>query len=603
MMGKMRDMTKWILYILILAFVGLMVIEWGADYSGLMQQQQSVVGEINGEEVSLQQYTMAVSNARAMEERRTGNTLDEAAVADLRDRVWEELVQRVVLKTQLEKMDISVTDDDVTNYILNSLTQQYSNDPNFQTNGRFDRDKLNQVLTQPENANLLISMEYQAKEDLPYAKLVDLINASVIVTEQELRDEFAQTNQKAKIDFVGVATTAFRNDSLNISDADLKAYYDKNKDDFKVEETRKLKYVFFSKTPTAEDSARVVDAINQLKAEAESGKDFATLALTESEDPSAQTNSGDLGFFDRNAMVKEFADAAFSAEPGTFVGPVQTRFGLHLIHVIEKKMEDGVEKVHAAHILKTFEAGIGTIDEANNNANGFVSAVENDGFEAVAKNRNLTPQETAAFSHNRNGQIPGVGRQTAAMNWAFSSEKGSVSEVFFTDNGNYVFKIEDIIPAGFRPLDEVKTAVKRRVENEKRMALAKAHAEQLSAKVQSGASFTDIAAGDEKVTADTTDYFTKNIFVPKIGRAPGIVAAAFSLEIGQTSDLIETDRGYYYVRVKDHTAFDETAYANQKSALKNRLLQQKARSVFDQWYQQLKEEATVVDNRFRFFRG
>ena len=67
MMGKMRDMTKWILYILILAFVGLMVIEWGADYSGLMQQQQSVVGEINGEEVSLQQYTMAVSNARAME--------------------------------------------------------------------------------------------------------------------------------------------------------------------------------------------------------------------------------------------------------------------------------------------------------------------------------------------------------------------------------------------------------------------------------------------------------------------------------------------------------------------------------------------------------
>ncbi|MCB0299401.1 MAG: SurA N-terminal domain-containing protein, partial [Calditrichaeota bacterium] len=320
MMGKMRDMTKWILYILILAFVGLMVIEWGADYSGLMQQQQSVVGEINGEEVSLQQYTMAVSNARAMEERRTGNTLDEAAVADLRDRVWEELVQRVVLKTQLEKMDISVTDDDVTNYILNSLTQQYSNDPNFQTNGRFDRDKLNQVLTQPENANLLISMEYQAKEDLPYAKLVDLINASVIVTEQELRDEFAQTNQKAKIDFVGVATTAFRNDSLNISDADLKAYYDKNKDDFKVEETRKLKYVFFSKTPTAEDSARVVDAINQLKAEAESGKDFATLALTESEDPSAQTNSGDLGFFDRNAMVKEFADAAFSAEPGTFVG-------------------------------------------------------------------------------------------------------------------------------------------------------------------------------------------------------------------------------------------------------------------------------------------
>ena len=603
MMGKMRDMTKWVLYILIFAFVGLMVVEWGADYTGLMQRQQTIVGEVNGEEISLQQFNMALANARANEERRTGMALDDEAVAELRNQVWEQFVQRIVLKDQIEKLGITVTDDDVTSYILNSLTQQYRNDPNFQTNGQFDEQKLRDVLTQPENANLLVSMEMQAKEDLPYAKLFELLTASVVVTEQELRDEFAQANQKAKIEFVGVSVNAFRNDSLNISEDELKAYYNKHKDDFKVEETRKLKYVSFSKTPTKEDTARVYETIESLKAELESGKDFETLALTESDDPTVQSNKGDLGYFERGAMVPEFAEAAFSAKPGSIVGPVKTRFGLHLIKVVDKKKENGVEKVHAYHILKRFEPGIATLDEANNRANSFVTMLEDVSFEEAAAAMNLTVQETPPFIKNRNGQIPGIGKLSSAVQWAFAAEKGEASDVFFTDAANYVFKVEDVIPAGYRSFEEVKAAVKRRVENEKRLELAKAHAATLADKVKSGMSFYEIAAADPKVTADSTDYFARNVFVPKIGRAPEIVAKAFTLEIGQVSDMIETERGSYYIRVKDRTPFDEAAFEAQKTALKNRLYQQKARTIFNQWFENLKKEADIVDNRHKFFRS
>ena len=66
----------------------------------------------------------------------------------------------------------------------------------------------------------------------------------------------------------------------------------------------------------------------------EAGESFALLAIEHSEGPSGQ-KGGDLGYFERGQMVKEFDDVAFEAEPGSIVGPVETQFGLHLIKVEE----------------------------------------------------------------------------------------------------------------------------------------------------------------------------------------------------------------------------------------------------------------------------
>ena len=76
---------------------------------------------------------------------------------------------------------------------------------------------------------------------------------------------------------------------------------------------------------------------SKLKEEILNGKDFAKVAQEVSLCPSGQ-NGGDLGYFTKGQMVKEFEEAAFSAEIGQVVGPVQTQFGYHLIKV-EKKNE------------------------------------------------------------------------------------------------------------------------------------------------------------------------------------------------------------------------------------------------------------------------
>ncbi|PID29111.1 MAG: hypothetical protein CR982_03645 [Candidatus Cloacimonadota bacterium] len=114
---------------------------------------------------------------------------------------------------------------------------------------------------------------------------------------------------------------------INVSDEDAEKYYNENRAKFVVEKQVKAQHILFS--PEHEAKAK------EVKVKIESGEDFAKLAKEFSSCPSGQ-NGGDLGFFGKGQMVKEFEDAAFSAEVNKVVGPVKTQFGYHLINVSDK---------------------------------------------------------------------------------------------------------------------------------------------------------------------------------------------------------------------------------------------------------------------------
>jgi peptidyl-prolyl cis-trans isomerase C len=113
------------------------------------------------------------------------------------------------------------------------------------------------------------------------------------------------------------------------SEGRLRAAYDsmKSQPGFASEETRASHILLASE-------AEAQEVLKQL----EGGADFAALAKEKSTDPSAKTNAGDLGYFKRDQMVPEFAEAAFTIEPGT-VGekPVKSQFGWHVIKVEDRR--------------------------------------------------------------------------------------------------------------------------------------------------------------------------------------------------------------------------------------------------------------------------
>ena len=126
--------------------------------------------------------------------------------------------------------------------------------------------------------------------------------------------------------------------TVEVNDAEAKAFYNENKDDFNMPEQVKASHILVkvdaSATPEVKAAAKT--KIEGLLKQVKAGGDFAALAKANSDCPSKE-RGGDLGFFDKSSMVKEFSDVAFAMKVGEVSGVVETQFGYHIIKVTDRK--------------------------------------------------------------------------------------------------------------------------------------------------------------------------------------------------------------------------------------------------------------------------
>ena len=149
--------------------------------------------------------------------------------------------------------------------------------------------------------------------------------------------------------------------AAEVSDAEVKAYYDKNIDKFKYPDRVRASHILIAVNP--EEMAEVVKSepankdLSEVQIKSKVGEQimakeakakeilaqvkkdpstFAKVAKEVSEDPASAEKGGDLGFFAKKEMVPEFANAAFGAKPNTIVGPVQSQYGYHIILVTDR---------------------------------------------------------------------------------------------------------------------------------------------------------------------------------------------------------------------------------------------------------------------------
>lgn len=125
-----------------------------------------------------------------------------------------------------------------------------------------------------------------------------------------------------------------------VTEADAKAFYDANTKEFANPDLVKASHILFRLPPdaTPKQTKAAEDKAKAAIVRANSGEDFAKLASELSEEPGAAQRGGDLGYFPKDKMVPEFADAAFAQKAGSVSAtPVKTKFGYHVIKVTEKK--------------------------------------------------------------------------------------------------------------------------------------------------------------------------------------------------------------------------------------------------------------------------
>lgn len=227
-------------------------------------------------------------------------------------------------------------------------------------------------------------------------------------------------------------------------------------------------HILISLKPDADpqDTVKAFAKAEEIIAKLKQGEDFEKLAQMYSEDPSAKTNGGSLGFFTALQMVYPFEEAAFNLKKGEISNPVRTRFGYHVIRVEDKRPSSG--EVEVSHILVR-----GEDDKAKETISDVYNQLQKGGdWEKLCN----------TYSHDNNtknngGRLRpfGPGALASAPQFeavAFSlKEPGSISSPFQTSFGWHIVRLEKKIP--LPPFSELEASLRRRVARDERLTIAR----------------------------------------------------------------------------------------------------------------------------------
>ena len=241
-----------------------------------------------------------------------------------------------------------------------------------------------------------------------------------------------------------------------------------------------------SENASSEDTLKAFQKIDKIRERAVSGEDFAELAKEFSEDPSAKTNGGNLGYFTSFQMVYPFESAAYTTAKGEVSEPVRTRFGYHIIKVIDQREAQGT--VEVSHIMIRIKpnkqdsiASRNKVFEIYEQATGGVPWNELTSQFSQDINTKEKGGKLRAFSV---GQMPFSFQEAAFAR----NEIGEISDPFMTPYGWHIVKLEGKSP--LKPMEDLKATIKSKINRDSR---AKLNKKVLINRLKSENGYTDVS--------------------------------------------------------------------------------------------------------------
>lgn len=345
-----------------------------------------------------------------------------------------ELVEGGLLALAAGDLGLQVTTREIERLVLA--------DPGFRNEeGKFDRENF-EKFTQYEYGSQKAFMA-DRRLALLSIKMLSLLQSQPEVSEGEAREAARRDLEEVQIAFATL--DAGKGDPPEIAaDAiaaaiagrveEIAKIYQEKGEVYNRPERVRARHILrtVARGASEEDVARVRGEIVAASERIAKGEPFEQVAAEVSQDPGSQNRGGDLGFFARGQMVKEFEDAAFGLTPGQMSGPVKTEFGFHLIELEERQeaLTRPLESVRE-EIAKELLLREALRERARGHAEQLAEAVRGgQTLEAAAREREIAVRRTGWLSR-RNGFVPGLGTSPEVLAAAFVLTPGTSSPRIF----------------------------------------------------------------------------------------------------------------------------------------------------------------------------
>jgi peptidyl-prolyl cis-trans isomerase D len=593
MMQAFRNAAKPLMVVLALTFFAWLVIDLSgiSGSSGLLTRTS--VGKVNGRSIDRNTYVSVVQQNIDARQRQTPGALGLEDYAQIRDEVWEQFIQNSVLDAEYRRRGITVSEDEIVQTLRTSPPPEFRNIPEFQTDSQFDMAKYQRWLGSSVAQEYLPSLEAQYREQLQRSKLLRVVTADVYLSDAALWERFRDEHETVKIELTAIiARNAVPDSAVTVSDAEAAAYYRGHRDEFQRPPTAFMSFVALPRLTDAADTALAHARADSARQEILGGAPFADVARRESADSGSAARGGDLGEWTRGAMDPAFDAAAAVLPLKTLSRPVLSQFGYHLIEITARKGD----KITGRHILFPIEVAGAHRDLLDAQADSLerLGAEKADpaALDTVSHALKLPLGKTGPVQEGTKLQLGRLVIPDAAV-WAFQAKPGATSGVIEGTVAYYIFRLDSLQPAGVPPLERVRQAVVYSARADKKVTLARELAKDYLKRVEAGSSMTQAA---EALKLPHSEFGPFSRINPPLSDAL-VVGAAFGLDAGERSGVLDSKDGLYVIKVLEHTKADSAAFLKDLDEYRAKMINLARQERVRSYLEALRQGAKVVDDR------
>jgi peptidyl-prolyl cis-trans isomerase D len=624
-MRRHRHWLKWVLLLVVISFVAFYVPDFLRDRT--RGSGPSTLATVDGDPITVTTFRRVYQQRLQQFRSAYGSSFDERMVKQLGldQQILRQLIDERTAGAEARRLGLTVSDAEVAQRI-------YEIDA-FQQNGAFSEELYTRVLAVQRPPLAKAEFEESLRQSLMVEKLRAALTEWVNVRDADVDDEYKRRNEKVKADLVVISADKLRNE-VTVTDKDVSDWFESHKETYRTGEKRKIKYLLIdtqqvrAKTvvPPSEieryyraneaqfttpeqvrashilvksdgkDDAAVKAKAEALLKQAKSGADFAALAKKNSEDEGSAPQGGDLDYFGRGRMAKEFEDAAFSLSPGQISDLVKTQFGYHIIKVTDHKpetkrsLEEARPQITENLAYERAQAEAQTIGDAA--AKEISSPAD---LDKVGKARGLPVQESGYFT--RDEPIAGFGPAPEITEAAFTMKDGSVSGPVRTARGIVFFTTTGRQASAIPKLADVKDKVRDDLVMERARELAKKRAESLASGLASNFA---AAAKSASLEVKSTEIVTRGTAWPDVGISPALDEAAFQQAAGTVTKPIPTEGGTVIARIVERQSPTPDEIGKARDGLRKELLNDKRTKFFSAYMLKARERMKIQVNEEAF---